>query len=70
MENPSVCLYYKGIEDNNTVSFALNVIVAFCPSDSLVLDENTANSLCKRLNEDKEVLLSYGFTDFEVVPLM
>ena len=67
VEKPSVCLYYKGMEDDNTVSFALNVIVSFTPSDSLALDEIAAKNLCKRLNEDKEVLLSHGYTEFDII---
>ena len=69
VENPSVCLYYKGMEDDNTVSFALNVVVAFTPSDSLILDENDAKDLCKRLNEDKEVLLSHGYIEFDIIKI-
>ena len=67
VENPSVCLYFKGMEDDNTISFALNVIVAFTPKDALILDENAAKSLCKRLNEDKEVLLECGYSEFEAI---
>lgn len=67
LEKPSVCLYYKGMEDDNTVPLALNVIVAFAPKDALILDENAAKSLCKRLNEDKEVLLECGYSGFEII---
>ena len=67
LEKPSVCLYYKGMEDDNTVSFALNVIVAFTPKDAMILDENAAKSLCKRLNEDKEALLECGYSGFEII---
>lgn len=69
LETPSVCLYYKGMEDDNTVPFALNVIVSFIPSDSLALDEIAAKGLCKRLNEDKEVLLSHGYTEFDIIKI-
>lgn len=33
LEKPSVSLYYKGMEDDNTVPFALNAIVGFSPDD-------------------------------------
>ena len=67
VESPSVCLYYKGMEDDNTVPFALNVIVAFCLDGALVLDEIAANSLCKRLNKDKEALLKHGYSEFQII---
>ena len=69
VEKPSVCLYYKGIESNSTISFALNVIVSFTPADAMVFDEKAAKSLCKRLNEDKEVLLSHGYTEFNIIKI-
>ena len=67
VEKPSVCLYYKGIEGNETIPEALNVVVAFSPTDALELDEDAAERLCKRLNEDGASLLEYGFTEFEVI---
>ena len=67
IEKPSVCLYYKGMEDDNTVPFALNAIVGFSPDDCLVLDEKAARSLCDRLNEDRDSLLECGYSEFEIV---
>ena len=67
LEKPSVCFYYKGMEARNPVCSALNVIVAFAPKDALILDENAAKSLCKRLNEDKEALLECGYSGFEII---
>jgi len=67
IEKPSVCLYYKGMEDDNTVPFALNAIVGFSPDDCLVLDEEAARSLCNRLNEDRDSLLECGYSEFEII---
>lgn len=65
LEKPSVSLYYKGMEDGNTVVFnALNAIVSLSQDDALVLDEDAATRLCKRLNEDRETLLAHGYTEF------
>lgn len=69
LEKPSVCLYYKGMEDDNTVSFALNAIVGFSVDDAAILDENAALRLCKRLNEDKDILLANGYTEFETIKI-
>lgn len=69
LENPSVCLYYKDVENDNTIPFALNVVVAFVPSEALILDNKSAKNLCKRLNADKEVLLSQGYSEFEITAL-
>ena len=69
LEKPSVCLYYKGMEDDNTVPYALNVIVGFTPAEALILDKNAAISFCKRLNEDKDLLLECGYSEFEIIPL-
>ena len=67
MEKPSVCLYYKGMEENETIPKALNAVVAFSPTDALELDEDAAVRLCKRLNKDRASLLGCGFTEFEVI---
>ena len=66
LENPAVCLYYKDVENDSSVPFALNVVVAFIPSEALILDKKSAIDLCKRLNEDKDILLSQGYSEFEV----
>ena len=67
LEKPNVCLYYKGMEDDNTVSFALNAIVGFSIDDALILDEKAAISLCDRLNEDRDLLLECGYSEFEII---
>ena len=67
IEKPSVFLYYKGMEDNNTVPDALNVVVAFTPADAVVLNEDAAKNLCERLNDNWEILLANGFGEFEVL---
>ena len=67
VEKPSVCLYYKGMEDDNTVPYALNVVVGFTPAEALILDEDAAIRLCKRLNEDRDSLFAHGYTEFEAI---
>ena len=69
VEKPSVCLYYKGMESNSTISFALNVIVAFTPADALLFDEKAARVLCDRLNKDKRTLLAHGYTEFTITKI-
>lgn len=69
VEKPSLCLYYKGMEGDNAVSFALNTVVSFTPAEALVFDEETARDLCKRLNQDRVVLLSHGFTEFDIIKI-
>ena len=66
LENPSVCLYYKDVVNDNSIPFALNVVVAFTPSGALILNKKSAKSLCSRLNADKEHLFSQGFSAFEI----
>ena len=67
LEKSSVFLYYKGIEDDLSVPFALNAIVGFSIDDALVLDEESANILCNRLNEDKDSLNKCGYSEFETI---
>ena len=67
IEKPSVFLYYKGMEDNNTVPDALNVVVAFTPAEAEVLNEDAAKKLCQRLNDKREILLANGFGEFEII---
>ena len=70
LEKPSVCLYYKGMEDGNTaISNALNAIVSFTLEDAQHLDEMAAVRLCKRLNEDRETLLTHGYSEFEITKI-
>ena len=66
IERPSVYLYYKGMEDDNTCPDALNVVVAFTTAEALIFDEDAALRICMRLNEDREVLKANGYGEFEV----
>ena len=67
LDKPTVFLYYKGMEGDKTVYNALDAVVGFTLDDSLVLGEDAAISLCKRLNEDREALLANGYSEFEVI---
>lgn len=67
IENPSVFLYYKGMEDDANIPDALNVAVAFTPAEALVFDEDAAKYLCQRLNRDSETLQANGYGEFEIV---
>ena len=67
IERPSVYLYYKGMEDDNTCPDALNVVVAFTPAEAMIFDEDAAKNLCQRLNRDSEVLKANGYGEFEVI---
>ena len=69
-ENPNVTFYYKGIADEPNVPMALNTVVAFEMSDALVMEKEQAYKVCKELNRDKDSLISTGYTEFEVVPLV
>ena len=64
VENPSVCLYYKEVEENGCAPSALDVVVAFSPADALVMDKETAELLCNQLNKDK--VCPVAGTDFTV----
>ena len=55
------------MEDDNTVPYALNVVVGFTPAEALILDEDAAMKLCKRLNEDRDSLFAHGYTEFEAI---
>ena len=66
IEKPSVFLYYKGMEDDNTSPNALNVVVAFTTAEALIFDEDAALRICMRLNEDREVLKANGYGEFEI----
>ena len=67
VEKPSVCLYYKEVEDNGCATSALDVVVAFSAADALVMDRETAELLCNQLNKDKASLLANGYTEFEIL---
>ena len=67
IEKPSVYLYYKGIEDNDAIPNVLNVIVAFTSAEAFVFDEDVARTLCQQLNEDREILQSNGYAEFEII---
>ena len=67
MEKPSVCLYFKGFEGDNSIPKALDVMVAFTPADAQVFCEDEATKFCKKLNEDREALIAHGFYEFEVI---
>lgn len=69
VEEPSVCLYYKEVEENGCAPSALDVVVGFSPADALVMDKETAELLCNQLNKDKACLLANGYTEFEILPL-
>lgn len=67
IEKPSVYLYYKGMEDNDAIPNVLNVIVAFTSAEAFVFDEDVAMTLCQQLNEDREILQSNGYAEFEII---
>lgn len=67
IEDLSVFLYYKGMEDDSASPDALNVVVAFTPAEALVFDEDDAKKLCQRLNKDSEILKANGYGEFEVI---
>ena len=66
IEDLSVFLYYKGMEDDSASPDALNVVVAFTPAEALVFDEDDAKKLCQRLNKDSEILKANGYGEFEI----
>lgn len=67
IDDPAICLYYKGIENDDSVADALNVVVAFTPSDAIYFDEAAAISLCERLNNNSEVLKESGYSKFKIL---
>ena len=69
VEKPSVCLYYKEVEEKGCAHSALDVVVAFSPADAIIMDKETAELLCNQLNKDKSSLLANGYTEFEVLPI-
>ena len=70
IDNPKITFYYKGTANKEGVSFAMNTIVGFDISDATVLhNKEDAVQLCEKLNEDKEILLKYGFDYFMMLSL-
>ena len=67
IDDPSINLYYKGMECDDSVVEALNVVVAFTPNDAMYFDEATAIGLCERLNKDSETLTESGYLDFKIL---
>lgn len=55
------------MECNDSVVNALNVVVAFTPSDAVCLDEATAIGLCERLNKDSGALKESGYSEFKIL---
>ena len=68
VEEPNICLYYKGVEENGCAPSALEVVVALSSADALIMDRGTAELLCNQLNKDKAILLANGYTAFEIEP--
>lgn len=67
IDNPKITFYYKGTANEEGVSFAMNTIVGFDISDSKVFhDKEDAIQLCEKLNQDRKVLLKYGYEPFEM----
>ena len=65
---PDVVFYFKGTAIEEGVSFAMNTIVGFDVSEAMVFhDKDEAAQLCEKLNEDKEILLKYGYEPFELL---
>ncbi len=64
---PDVVFYFKGTAHEKDVSFAMNTIVGFDVSEAMVFhDKDEAVQLCEKLNQDKEILLKYGYEPFEM----
>ena len=64
---PDVVFYFKGTANEEGVSFAMNTIVGFNVSEAMVFhDKDEALQLCEKLNQDKEILLMYGYEPFEL----
>lgn len=65
---PDVVFYFKGTAHEEDVSFAMNTIVGFDATEArLFHDIDEALQLCEKLNQDKEILLMYGFETFEAI---
>ena len=64
---PDVVFYFKGTAIEEGVSFAMNTIVGFDVSEAMVFqNKDEAIQLCEKLNQDKDILLKYGFEVFEL----
>lgn len=66
IDDPAIYLYYKGMENDESVVNALNVVVTFTSNDAMYFDEATAISLCERLNKDSEALKESGYSEFKI----
>ena len=70
LETPDVVFYYKGTSSEKGVTFALNTIVAFEPSDAFVFESmQTAQIFCNRLNREKNQLAEKGYGMFKKISI-
>lgn len=68
---PDVVFYFKGTAHEEGVSFAMNTIVGFDVSEAMVFhDKDKAFQLCEKLNQDKEILLRFGYEPFETIKMI
>ena len=68
IDNPKITFYYKGTANEEGVSLAMNTIVGFDVTDAKVFqDKEEALQLCEKLNQDKEILLRFGYEPFETI---
>ena len=68
IEKPEITFYYKGTAHEEGVSFAMNTIVGFDVFEAKVFpDKDKAVQLCEKLNQDKEILLRFGYEPFETI---
>lgn len=67
---PDVVFYFKGTANEDGVSYAMNTIVGLDVSEAMVFhDKDEALLLCEKLNQDKEILLRYGYDKFIIQKL-
>jgi hypothetical protein len=70
VSKPDVVFYFRGTANEEGVSYAMNTIVGFDVSEAMVFhNKDEALQLCEKLNQDKEILLMYGFEPFETISL-
>lgn len=62
IENPNVVFYYKG--DEVEVD-ALNAEISMDISEAKEFDNTTAQRICKKLNDENNVLNEKGYTEFK-----
>ena len=68
IDSPGVFFYYKGTSREKGVPFALNTIVGFEATDAVVFDNSqTAKTICRRLNVDRQALADAGYSEFELI---